>query len=57
MKPQLPKQSGYVEELRHFVDCIRRRKTPMATGEHGAYAQRIIDALYKSAKLKKEVKV
>ena len=56
-KPLLPKVSGYEEELKHFVDCIRKRKKPIATGEHGAHSQRIIDALYKSAKLRKEVKV
>ena len=56
MKVQLPKVSGYVEELRHFVDCVRRRKTPMATGEQGVKVQRIIDALYRSAKLGREVR-
>lgn len=57
LKPHFAKVNQYVEELLHFVDCIRRRKRPMATGEEGAKVQRIIDALYKSAKLKKEVRV
>ena len=57
MKVQLPKLSGYVEELRHFTDCIRTRRKPIATGEQGMKVQKIIDALYRSAKLKKEVRV
>ncbi|GAG35486.1 unnamed protein product, partial [marine sediment metagenome] len=57
VKPHLKKISGYVAELEHFLDCIRRRRKPMATGEQGVKVQRIIDALYKSAKLGKEVKV
>jgi len=57
MKLKLPKLSGYVEELRHFVDCIRTRKKPIATGEEGMKVQKIIDALYRSAKLKREVRV
>ena len=57
VKPQLKKVNGYVGELEHFLDCIRRRKRPMATGEQGIKVQRIIDALYRSAKLGREVKV
>jgi len=57
MKAQFKKVNGYVEELRHFVGCLRTGRKPMATGEQGAKVQRIIDALYKSAKLKKEVRV
>jgi len=57
VKPQFAKPSGYVEELRHFVDCVRTGRKPMSTGEEGAKVQRIIDALYRSAKLKKEVRV
>jgi len=55
--PHLRKVNQYTVELEHFVDCIRRKRKPMATGEQGAKDQRIIDALYKSAKLRKEVKV
>ena len=56
-KPQLPKVNPYTEELKHFLNCIRTRRKPMATGDHGMHDQTIIDALYKSAKLGKEVKV
>jgi predicted dehydrogenase len=57
VKPQLPKRDLYVAEMEHFADCIRRGKQPMPAGEHGVKVQQIIDALYRSARLGREVEV
>ncbi len=39
----------------HFVDCIRRDTEPMATGRQGLEVMKILDAIYKSSRIKKEV--
>lgn len=39
----------------HFIDCIRRDTTPMATGGHGLEVMKCLDAIYKSSRIKKEV--
>ncbi len=42
---------------KHFIDCICSGTQPTATGEHGLEVTKIIDAIYKSSKLGKEVRV
>lgn len=39
----------------HFVDCIRGDTEPMATGRQGLEVMKILDAIYKSSRIKKEV--
>lgn len=41
----------------HFVDCIRRDIQPTASGEHGLEVMKILDAIYKSSRMKKEVRI
>lgn len=40
---------GYYDELTHFVECFRSRKTPSLTFRDGLEVNRIIDAAYRSA--------
>ena len=54
---QHPNVSGHEMEIRHFVECIRDNKTPLATGEHGLHIQLILDAIYESTKTGKGVEI
>jgi predicted dehydrogenase len=44
-------------EVAHFVDCIRHDRQPMCPGEDGAVAVRVLDALYRSARSGREVRL
>ena len=46
---------GYPQELQHFVDCVRRRSTPLVTGEDGRAVLEMIYAAYESAGLGRKV--
>ena len=41
----------------HFIDSIRKDTQPMATGQHGLEIMKILDAIYKSSRIKKEALV
>jgi predicted dehydrogenase len=43
--------------MAHFVDCILHDRPHMATGEEGLVVMEILDAIYKSARLGKPVRV
>ena len=49
--PQVPKdrESAYLREVRHFVDCVSRGRQPLITGEQGAVVTTILEAVYRSA--------
>jgi predicted dehydrogenase len=53
--PQCPNWSGHIMEIKHFVECIAEGKEPISTGEHGLEITRILDAIYRSAKMGKEI--
>ncbi len=58
--PTLDDQSNYYKqsyeaEINHFVECIQRKKKPLATGEEALSVLRILDAMYDSAAAGKEV--
>ena len=44
-------------EMAAFVECIRDKKEPLVTGEHGLMVAKIMDAIYKSADAGKEVAI
>lgn len=44
-------------EMKAFVECIRDKKEPLVTGEHGLMVAKIMDAIYKSAELNREVEI
>lgn len=48
---------GYQAEMRHFVECVRDRRTPRETYEDGYIVNCILDAGYQSMRAKKWVRV
>jgi len=44
-------------KMRHFIECVRDGKKCEAPGEDGLAVQRILDAIYKSAGVKHEVRM
>ncbi len=50
-------QDGFAYKMKHFVDCLRSGKRCEAPGEDGLSVQKMLDAIYKSASLKREVRL
>ena len=50
-------QAMYDRQMAHFVDCIRKRKTPTPGIAEGLTILRILDAAYKSSRIGQAVKV
>ncbi|HVP37632.1 MAG TPA: Gfo/Idh/MocA family oxidoreductase [Candidatus Saccharimonadales bacterium] len=50
-------KESYENEIAHFVDSIRRGAPPSSSGEEAHGVMKVMDAIYKSAAQKKEVKV
>ncbi len=50
-------QDGFEFKMRHFVDCIRDGAKCQAPGEDGWMVQKMLDGIYASSELKKEVKI
>ncbi len=48
-------KKAYEVEIRHFYDVIREQDNNMSSAEDAVYVMRILDALYLSAKQKKEI--
>jgi predicted dehydrogenase len=46
-------QAGYREEMRHFVECVKKGVMPRETFEDGYVVNCIRDGAYKSMKTKK----
>jgi predicted dehydrogenase len=57
IKPQYPKNDANLDQIQDFVDCIERRREPVATAEQGRTVQSILDAIYRSSAEQREVKV
>lgn len=53
--PAFPELEGHIMEIRHFIDCLTKGTELISTGEHGLEVVRILNAIYKSAELGKEV--
>ncbi|HLV80091.1 MAG TPA: Gfo/Idh/MocA family oxidoreductase [Chthonomonadaceae bacterium] len=58
-EPQIPNKNinTHYAEMKAFVECVRDKKEPLVTGEHGLMVAQIVDALYKSAEEGREVPV
>jgi predicted dehydrogenase len=52
-----PKRDQFAPELLYFSDCILKNREPEPSGAEGLADVRIIEALYRSAKIGKPVKV
>jgi predicted dehydrogenase len=50
-------KESYENEIGHFIEAIRKGQTPIASGEEAHAVMKVMDAIYKSAAQRKEVKV
>ena len=53
----LPDIDGFRYKMQHFVDCVQTRNPSEAPGEHGLLVQQILNGIYRSAELGKEVAI
>jgi predicted dehydrogenase len=56
-KRTFPKRDQFAPELIYFSDCIKKNRNPEPSGSEGLADVRIIEALYRSAKIKRPTKV
>lgn len=52
-----PNINTHYAEMKAFVECIRDNQQPLVTGEHGLAVAKIMDAIYKSSELGREVAI
>ncbi|MCS6778026.1 MAG: Gfo/Idh/MocA family oxidoreductase [Chloroherpetonaceae bacterium] len=52
-----PNINTHYAEMKAFVECVRSGTPPLVTGEQGLMVARIMDAIYQSAELGREVPV
>ncbi len=57
LKLNIPKQEPLKVELENFVTCLKNKSTPRVTGEDGLKAVALAEAVNKSIRYKKEVKL
>lgn len=55
--PQVPRGNGFLGETAHFVQCIRKRRKPIPSAEQGVQLMQMLDAVYRSSKTGKEVRI
>lgn len=55
--PKFTENPVYEDEMVHFIDCVKNNKKPVSTGEQALIIQKVIDAIYRSAKERKEIKI
>lgn len=53
--PTVGSEDAFANQIRHFIDCIKEGKQPIATAEDGVQVQKILNGIYDSAKAGKEV--
>jgi predicted dehydrogenase len=58
-EPQVPNRNinTYHAEIKSFVECARDGKEPLVKGEHGLMVAQIMDAIYRSSELGREVPI
>lgn len=52
---ELPDNNRYEAEIRHFIECLREGKEPMATVDDGLTVQKMLGAMYQSCKENREI--
>jgi predicted dehydrogenase len=53
----LPNTDPFRHKMRHFVECVQTRSPSEAPGEHGLLVQQILNGIYRSAELGREVRL
>ena len=56
-QPSNPGKNQFALEMDHMAECVRQNKTPYTPGEEGLQDQRIMEAIYQSARENKPVKL
>jgi len=56
-KPSFIKRNPFEVEIDHFIDCYRNGKQPISPIQHAVTVQRMLEGIYQSAKLGKEVEL
>lgn len=51
------KADSFVNEIRHFLDCVKEGKEPISPAEDGVQIQKILNGIYESAKLGREIRL
>jgi glucose-fructose oxidoreductase len=54
---KVPKRDQFAAKLLYFSDCILNNRKPEPSGEEGLQDVRIVEALYRSAKTGRAVKI
>ena len=57
IQPKTGKNNYFVEEIRHFIDCLNSGKTPLSPIEDAITVQRMLDGIYRSAAAHREVEI
>lgn len=57
ISPQTPELDNFAGQTRHFVECIRQRRSPLVSPEQGVQLMQMLDGIYKSAASGKEVRI
>ena len=57
LKPEITPNNYFVEEIKHFVECVNEGKTPISPIEDAVTVQRMLDGIYRSAAEHKEVTI
>ena len=53
--PSIPDKDQFALEMDHFSECIQNNQTPYTPGEEGLQDQKIMEAIYQSAKEDKRI--
>jgi predicted dehydrogenase len=53
----LPKQEGHRMEIRHFTECIEKKKPVRVQPEESLRIQKIIDAIHEHSAKNKEIAI
>jgi predicted dehydrogenase len=57
MMPKIQEKNQFALEIDHFSECVIENKTPFTPGEEGLQDQKIMEAIYESARTNKPVKL
>lgn len=55
--PTVAGKNMFANQIRHFLDCVKTGQTPIATLEDGMQIQKILNGIYDSARLGREVQL
>ena len=56
-KPEVPEKNQFALEMDHMSDCVMNNKQPYTPGEEGLQDQKLMEAIYQSAREKKVIQV